>query len=247
MATQPQQQALIEVMVVGAQIAGGLSPDRADALLTITLEHSDFSGLEEDDLRAMLEEAITQARPTRLPTLSQAVAFNPTLAFQLMFLVAREGGALPQDALLDAATTFGLSPDDAQQIIDAGVPPALAILDAAPAPEEAYLDVLLAAAASDGEIAEQELEKLIHFAGSRMELRLLPREEIEDLMTASLQGFLDHGFSAWLETLPASLPTDAQRQTAYKLAAEMIEADQQITDSERAFMAQLRAVLELQL
>lgn len=240
-----QQQALIEAMVIGAQLAGGLTPERADTLLTISLEHPTFRGLDEVDLRAMLEVACRDARPTRLPALAEPLSTDPPLAFQLLFLVAREDGPLPKDALLDAARIFGLSDADAQALMDRGVPPELEILNAGPAPEEAYLDVLLAAAAADGQLAEEELAKLVSFACSRLEFRLLPDAEIADLMEASLQGFLDHGFDTWLETLPEALQSPEERQTAYRLAAEMIIADNQITDSERVFMAQLRAVLQL--
>jgi tellurite resistance protein len=236
-------QALVESMVIGARLAGGLTPERAETLLTIMLEHSYFSGLGESDLRDLLEQACQ--RPLATLAELRPRLDDPALTFQLAAIVARSANEPGQDILLDAATQLGLSHEAATQILDAGTPPELSILDAGALPEEVYLDVLLAAAAADGRIADEELEHLVAFACSRLELRLLPRHEIEDVMAASLQGFLDHGFEAWMETLALSLPTDEQRRTAQQLAREMIAADHEITVEEEDFMRALTTALGL--
>ena len=131
------------------------------------------------------------------------------------------------------------------EIVAAGIPPELDILSTDPSPEETYLDVLLAAAAADGHLAPEELEALVQYASSRLELRLLPRPEIEDLMTVSLQAFLDYGVQDWLEGLPEALPEEEQRKTAYRLAAEMIAADNVIHKDELRFIEALRDSLGL--
>jgi len=236
-------QALVEAMVIGARRTGGLTPDRADTLLTIMLEHPYFAGLDEPDLRDLLEQACR--RPPATLADQRALVDDAQLTFQLLAIVTRSDAPPPAGELLEAAAELGISAQDATAILDAGTPPELDILNAGPVPEEAYLDVLIAAAAADGKLAEEELNKLVLFTCSRMEFRLLPRHEIEDVMTASLQGFLDHGFSSWLETLPLALPTADQRQTAYRLASEMIAADHEVTPEETAFMAELAAALEL--
>jgi uncharacterized tellurite resistance protein B-like protein len=130
-------------------------------------------------------------------------------------------------------------------VLEAGIPPALMDVRVPTAPEEIYLDVLLAAAAADGQLADQEMDALTAFAASRPELTEIPRHEIEDLMQASLQGFLDYGFSSWLETLADDLPELDQRQTALRLATEMVQADAVVTRDETTFLSALKLALNL--
>ena len=89
------------------------------------------------------------------------------------------------------------------------------------------------------------MNALIAFASSRSEFSAIPRQEIEDLMQASLQGFLDYGFSFWLETLADDLPEPEQRQTALQLATEMVEADAVVTSDETEFLTALKLALQL--
>ena len=237
--------ALIEAMVISAQLAGGLTPERADVLLTILLEHPLFAHEDEDDLRTVLACTSEDIHAERLAELAPQLHPQAQTAFQLMFLVASAQPPSPEAALLQAAATLGLDDDTARAIMAAGIPPELDILTAGPLPEEVYLDVLLAAAAADGHLAPEELDALVAFASDRLELRLLPRSEIGDLMQASLQGFLDYGVDVWLETLPDALPLPEQRQTAYRLAADMVAADHIIKPTEEAFLRRLQAVLHL--
>ena len=236
-------QAMVQVMVTGARIAGGLTPDRAETLLTIMLEHPYFEGLDEAALREMLEQACR--RPPRSLREQAPQLDKAALAFQFLVLVVNAEGEHSDQMFFDSAQQLGIPQDEAATIIAAGTPPELEILDAQEALEEVYLDVLLAAAAADGIIAPEELDKLVSFACSRMEFRLLPRTEIEDVMAASLQGFLDHGFESWMETLTIALPLTEQRQTAYQLAQEMIAADREVTTEETSFMRALASALSL--
>ena len=64
-------------------------------------------------------------------------------------------------------------------------------------------------------------------------------------MQASLQGFLDYGFSFWLETLADDLTEPAQRQTALRLATEMVQADSVVTRDETEFLGALKLALNL--
>jgi hypothetical protein len=89
------------------------------------------------------------------------------------------------------------------------------------------------------------MDALADFAASRLELKELPRHEIEDLMQASLQGFLDYGFSFWLATLADDLPELAQRQTALRIATEMVQADAVVTRDETTFLSALKLALNL--
>lgn len=236
-------QALVQTMVTGARRTGGLTPERADTLLTIMLEHPYFEGRDESELRDMLELACRRP-PSTLAELRPQLD-DSALAFQLLAIVTRSDAAPDDSVLLAIAADLGVGAEQAAEILAAGTPEELSILDAVPAPEEVYLDVLLAAAAADGHLADEELAHLVHFACERLEFRLLPRHEIEDVMSASMQGFLDHGFSAWLETLALALPTRDQRETALQLAREMIAADREVTSEERAFIADLAQALEL--
>lgn len=236
-------QAMVQVMVTGARLAGGLTPDRAETLLTIMLEHSYFNGLDEADLRDMLEQACR--RPPQSLGEQASQLDDAALAFQFMVLVVNAEGTHEEHLFLDSARQLEISQDDAAALLAAGTPPELDILNAEEVLEEVYLDVLLAAAAADGRIAPEELDKLVSFACSRLEFRLLPRTEIEDVMEASLQGFLDHGFESWMETLTLALPMVEQRQTAYQLAQEMIAADHEITTEELSFMRSLASALNL--
>lgn len=255
---RPLQEALVAMMVLGAHRAGGLTPERADVLLTILLEHPRFSGQDEDQLQEMLARACEAPRPLPLAELARQLQAEAALAFQLTALVAAAGASptptptptptsTPDSdgGLREVAASLGLAWEEAQAILDAGVPPELEILHASPLPEEVYLDVLLAAAASDGRVAPEELDLIVEYAASRLELRLLPRSEIEDLMTASLAGFLDHGVTRWLETLTDALPAPEQRQTAYRLAAELIAADHIVHHAEERFLQDLQAALGL--
>lgn len=243
MRTVQGSQAMLHTLISGARKTGGLTPERAETMLTIMIEHPYFSGIEEHDLRRQLEEA---CRRPPVPYGTQADALDDVaLTAQLMAIVLRAEHDPGRQQLVDMAIQIGLNAETAAQIVDGDIPAELAILLSSHAPEEVYLDVLLAAAAADGHFASEEMDKLVAYATSRLELRLLPKAEIEDLMQASWQGFLSHGFTDWLSSLPEALPRLEQRQTAYQLAHEMIHADNVIHEDEQAFMHQLADALGL--
>ncbi|MFT5680323.1 MAG: tellurite resistance protein [Myxococcota bacterium] len=245
----PNATALIEAMVIGAHIGGGMTPDRSDVMNTIVRDHSAFTDQRPADLDAEVQAAIVRIAadsPTgRLTALSGSVSSQ--VAFQLMVIIAlvEEEGEEKTDELLAAGEALGLENRSAWAVLEAGIPPALMDVRVPAAPEETYLDVLLAAAAADGQLADEEMVALINFARSRLELREIPRKEIGDLMQASLQGFLDYGFKFWLDTLADDLPETEQRETALRLATEMVEADGEVADSETEFLAALRLALNL--
>ncbi len=241
--------ALIEAMVIGAHLGGGVTPAREDVMRTIIRDHAAFDGQRpaspEDAVEAVLARVTAASTTEHLAALSEAA---PALvAYQLMVIIAlvEEEGEEKTEALLAAGDAMGLEGRSAWAVLEAGIPPALMDPRVPAAPEETYLDVLLAAAAADGLLADEEMTALVDFARSRLELREIPPEEIGDFMHASLQGFLDYGFGFWLETLADDLPEPAQRQTALRLATEMVEADGEVTESETAFLAALRLALQL--
>lgn len=241
--------ALIEAMLLGAALGGGQTPDRDDVMRSIVQDHQAFASHPVEDPDALIRSVGAQiAGRTVAERLSALAATSPGLtAFQLMVIIAlvEEEGEEKTDELLEAGEALGVEPRAAWAVLEAGIPPALMDVRVPSAPEETYLDVLLAAAAADGQLADEELSALVSFACSRLELNELPRQEIEDLMQASLQGFLDYGFAFWLATLADDLPEDAQRQTAFRLAAEMVEADSKVTADETEFLNALKLALHL--
>jgi len=241
--------ALIEAMIIGAHLGGGLTPDREDVIRSIVRDHQAFDGQRGVELSALIlgaqKRLSSSTSAERLSALSGAL---PTqVAFQLLVTIAlvEEEGEEETDALLTAGEALGLTHRSAWAVLEAGIPPALMGVRVPTAPEEIYLDVLLAAAAADGHLAAEEMDALINFAASRLELKEIPRQEIEDLMQASLQGFLDYGFAFWLETLADDLPEPAQRQTALRLATEMVQADAVVTVDETEFLSALKLALNL--
>ena len=241
--------ALIEAMIIGAHLGGGLTADREDVIRAIVRDHQAFDGQDEGDLSALMrgaQERLSASTPTeRLADLASAVTAQA--AFQLLVTIAlvEEEGEEQTDALLAAGESLGLTHRSAWAVLEAGIPPALMGVRVPVVPEEVYLDVLLAAAAADGQLAAEEMDALIDFAASRLELKEISRREIEDLMQASLQGFLDYGFSFWLETLADDLTEPAQRQTALRLATEMVQADSVVTRDETEFLGALKLALNL--
>jgi hypothetical protein len=247
--TTPNAPALIEAMIIGAHLGGGLTPDREDVIRSIVRDHQAFDGQHGGELAAMIhgaQERLGASTPAeRLAAL--AVSVPTPVAFQLLVIIAlvEEDGEEATDALLAAGESLGLTQRSAWAVLEAGIPPALMDVRVPAAPEEIYLDVLLAAAAADGQLAAEEMDALADFAASRLELKELPRHEIEDLMQASLQGFLDYGFSFWLATLADDLPELAQRQTALRIATEMVQADAVVTRDETTFLSALKLALNL--
>lgn len=245
----PNAPALIEAMIIGAHLGGGMTPDRADVIRSIVSDHQAFDGHGGVDLPTLIlgaKKRLSASDPAaRLSALARAVPAQ--VAFQLLVIIAlvEEDGEDETDALLAAGEALGLTHRGAWAVLEAGIPPALMDVRVPTAPEETYLDVLLAAAAADGQLVAEEMEALIDFAASRLELAEIPRNEIEDLMEASLQGFLDYGFSFWLETLADDLPELNQRQTALRLATEMVQADAVVTQGETQFLSALKLALNL--
>ena len=245
----PNPPALIEAMVIGALIGGGMTPDREDVMRSIVRDHQAFADQAPGDLGVLILGAQQQLSASTITARLAAIAalISPKTAFQLMVIIAlvEEEGDEKTDDLLIAGESLGLEARGAWAVLEAGIPPALMDVRVPAAPEETYLDVLLAAAAADGLLADKEMDALIRFACSRLEFNEIPRQEIEDLMQASLQGFLDYGFSFWLETLADDLPEDEQRQIALRLATEMVEADDVVTVDEAEFLAALKLALHL--
>ena len=245
----PSASALIEAMAIGAHIGGGMTPAREDVMRTIIRDHSAFDGhrpaVPGDAVQAVTASITVASTTERLAALVDRAPAQ--VAYQLMVIIAlvEEEGEEETEALLAAGDAMGLESRSAWAVLEAGIPPALMDVRVPSAPEETYLDVLLAAAAADGLLADEEMTALVDFARSRLELREIPPEEIGDFMQASLQGFFDYGFGFWLETLADDLPEPAQRQTALRLATEMVEADGEVTESETAFLAALRLALQL--
>ena len=239
---------LIEAMVIGAHIGGGMTTDRAEIIRTVARDHQSFAEAGPFDIEALLSAAQQRlADSTPAERLAQLSGSHSQTAYQLLVIVAlvEEEGEEQTEALLSAGEALGLTHHKAWAVLEAGIPPALMDVRVPAAPEETYLDVLLAAAAADGRLVDEEMVALIDFASSCQELSHLPRTEIEDLMHASLQGFLDYGFSFWLENLADDLPEAAQRQTALRLATAMVEADAQVTTDEQEFLAALKLALHL--
>ncbi len=241
--------ALIEAMIIGARIGGGVTPDREDVMCTIIRDHSAFDGQRPSDPSGAIQASaanIADADTTERLTALREVVPSQT-AYQLMVIIAlvEEEGEEKTDELLAAGEALGMEGRSAWAVLEAGIPPALMDVRVPAAPEETYLDVLLAAAAADGQLADEEMTALVKFARSRLELRDIPPAEIGDLMQASLQGFLDYGFGFWMETLADDLPEPAQRQTALRLATEMVQADGEVTGSELEFLDALRSALQL--
>ena len=245
--TTPNAPTLIEAMVIGAHIGGGMTPDREDVMRAIVRDHQAFADLGEIDLGALILGAQQRLADGSLDARLATLADAGHAAYQLMVIIAlvEEEGDEKTDALLAAGEALGLTSRGAWAVLEAGIPPALMDVRVPAVPEETYLDVLLAAAAADGHLAEEEMNALIAFASSRSEFSAIPRQEIEDLMQASLQGFLDYGFSFWLETLADDLPEPEQRQTALQLATEMVEADSVVTSDETEFLTALKLALQL--
>ena len=247
--TSPNTPALIEAMIIGAHLGGGLTADREEVIRAIVRDHQAFDGEDGSALSALMigaqERLSASTSAERLAELAGGVTAQ--VAFQLLVTIAlvEEEGEEQTDALLAAGESLGLTHRSAWAVLEAGIPPALMDVRMPAAPEEIYLDVLLAAAAADGQLAAEEMDSLIDFAASRLELKEIPRREIEDLMQASLQGFLDYGFSFWLETLADDLPEPEQRQTALRLATEMVQADAVVTRDENEFLGALKLALNL--
>jgi len=251
MMTDPaRHDALVDVVVISAQLFGGLTPDRKETLVMLVCEHPAFAGIDALDIDHIVDQA-TKRIPSESP-MDHLRGLVPSvldrrLVVSVMIIVAMADSRRPQhnEQLLSATTALGMDRRDVENMIAKGLPDDFDSSQTKPALEETYLDVLLAAAASDGCLADEEMETLVGFACSRMELSDLPRGAIEDLMRASLQGFLDHGFSHWLSGIGDDLSSTQQRQTAYRLAAEMVAADARIVAKEIDFMDQLRDALSI--
>jgi len=240
---------LIEAMVVGAVLGGGLTARREELILTMVVEDEAFGDLEEVQVHELFNQVTEMCAQLDaaggLLRLQERGQSDLSESLMRMLSAVALCDDEPGDALHQAGKALGLGQATIDQILSE-TPALIEALQVSPTLEEIYLDVLLAAAVVDGSVAEEELNALIEYARSCSVFAALPRAEIEDMMDASLRGFLDHGIQSWLEGLPEAIPETSQRQTAYRMASEMIRADNEVLPSEAEFMRLLQQALSLE-
>ena len=245
---------IIEAMVLGAVADGEFDRRESDEILTIVASHAEFTGMTKEDLRSDLERAfgalMSDGFHVRLQALAAALPryAHRVLAFRSAVAVAFADGRLADDELgflRRLQEALGIAEADVMRAFESAQEDDPAYLPEAVEPVEAYLDVLLMAAAADRILQEEELATLVAFIITRSEFDGVAEEHVREYMNDGLRSYASGGIDDRLVTLPAELPEMEQRENAYGLAASMVVVDGEIAPEEKAFMAKLQDVLEL--
>lgn len=111
-------------------------------------------------------------------------------------------------------------------------------------PAEAYAAITLAAIASDGYLAEEELDGFVTSL-NRMQLFKSYSGDVMRRMIDKLFGILKRdGVEALFNTAKSSLPYE-MAASAFAVATDLILADGVVTEEEQDFLNQLYAALEI--
>lgn len=111
-------------------------------------------------------------------------------------------------------------------------------------PAEAYAAITLAAIASDGYLAEEELDGFVTNL-NRMQLFKSYSGDVMRRMIDKLFGILKRdGVEALFNTAKSSLPYE-MAASAFAVATDLILADGVVTEEEQDFLNQLYAALEI--
>lgn len=111
-------------------------------------------------------------------------------------------------------------------------------------PAEAYAAITLAAIASDGYLADEEVEGFITTL-NRMQLFKSYPADVMRRMIDKLFGMLKRdGVGALFNTAKESLPHELQ-ESAFAVATDLVLADGVVTDQERDFLNQLYSALNI--
>lgn len=246
---------VIEAMVLGAVADGEFDRRESDEIIRVISAHTEFIGLDADELRNGLERAfegvVADGFAVRLHALAGALPryANRVLAFRCAVKVAYANGVLAADEiafLRQMQSTLGISESDVQRAFDEAQDAGhMSAVPTSIEPVEAYLDCLLMAAAADKELRDEELATIIAFVISREEFAGLEEDHLRDYINERLRTFATGGTARRLQTLGADLPTVEQRENAYGLAVSMALADGELAVEEKTFLIQLRRSLEL--
>lgn len=111
-------------------------------------------------------------------------------------------------------------------------------------PEEAFAGILLAVAASDGHLSDQEAATFCGVAG-RMRLYSAMPDEVFSAMMDRLTGVIKRdSVGALLGRSVAALPAEL-RDTAFAIAVDLVLADGEVEDEEQAVIEALQEALEI--
>src|SRR5690349_17287037 len=109
---------------------------------------------------------------------------------------------------------------------------------------EAFAGILLAASASDGEIAQEELDSFCTTVGRMRMFSTWSGDRLVDLFRRLLDMIVEEGVDSVLDKCAKALPTDL-RKTAFINACDMVMADGVVEEGEKEYINRLWKALEI--
>jgi uncharacterized tellurite resistance protein B-like protein len=116
-------------------------------------------------------------------------------------------------------------------------PPVLPVPDAIAA-------ILVAAAAADGRLNEEEAVRMSGILSTTRVLRQAGNGSMQGLAERAIALLTDYGLPAELTACAKAIPADL-RPTTFALATDLVLADGRIDDREKTFIDELQAVLDV--
>lgn len=244
---------IVESMLLGAVADGEIDHRESEAIISEILIRPELHGMDRDELRRDLEWAWrgleADGFQARMHALAGALPryAHRVLAFRGAVVVALADGKLVDDELgflRQMQRVLGIVEADVVRAFDDAEGGGLAIPEEVE-PIEAYLDVLLLAAAADGAITLDERVLLQAFVAERAEFDGLAPEMLAQYLTTELERYAREGAGPRLLTLAEDLPDPIHRLNAYGLAEDMALADGDLDEAELSLLRQLALVLDL--
>ncbi len=245
---------VIEAMVLGAAADGEFDPRETEQIVNFVTTHAEFTGMTRDDLRRVLERSLNAILEDGFSSRLHAVAggldryAHRVLAFRAAVCVAFADGRVTEDEfglLRQMQEVLGIADSDVRRAIDDAGSDSASPIPLSVEPVEAYLDVLLMAAAADGVLEDEELATIIAFVVTRPEFEGLDDDQLRNYIQSNLRHYSAGGIEPRLETLRDDLPLPEQRENAYGLATAMAISDGEVADLERDFLKALQQALAL--
>lgn len=109
---------------------------------------------------------------------------------------------------------------------------------------EAIAAILVAAVAVDGSVDPQEAVRIGGALSTSTILRRAGDGSMHELAERAVSLLSEHGLPAILTGCAKAIPADL-RPTTFALAADLLLADGRIADSEKTFLEELQAVLDI--
>lgn len=246
---------LIEAMVIGAAADGQVDRRESDEIVRIIVERPEFATLQEGELRSILDHALesvlAEGFTPRMHALAGALPryAHRVLAFRSAVSVALADGELADDELSflrEFQKVLGIVESDVARAFEVSSSAHGGVAAEDIEPVEAYLDVLLMAAAADGVVQGEELATLLAFVLSRDEFDGVSEEHMRAYIDERIEEYTTRPIEDAIERLALELALPEQRINAYGLAESMVAADGEIFAAEHHFLEVLALGLNLE-